>query len=152
MFPAFFRPGSAVASPGRLASPGVRPRAFSNFLSGCGFPNINDGDEIVDLIPYGSHLILFSTGRGSVVGSAIAPVITVFANSDPYRHMREDVDVDAGRILEGRATLDEVGREISRRVREVAAGQRTVSEALGRQEFTLTSKSFGPLGPACPPR
>jgi altronate hydrolase len=77
-----------------------------------GFPNINDNAEIAELIACGSQVILFSTGRGSVVGSAIAPVIKVCANPDTYKRMEEDMDVDAGRILEGRATLPEVGREI----------------------------------------
>ena len=77
-----------------------------------GFPNINDNAEIAELIACGSQVILFSTGRGSVVGSAIAPVIKVCANPDTYKRMEDDMDVDAGRILEGRATLPEVGREI----------------------------------------
>src|SRR5690606_17565043 len=49
-----------------------------------GWPNINDNAEIVELIACGSHVILFSTGRGSVVGSAISPVIKVCANPDTY--------------------------------------------------------------------
>ena len=77
-----------------------------------GFPNITDNAEIVELIACGCHVILFTTGRGSVVGSAISPVIKICANPDTYRRMADDMDVDAGRILEGRATLDEVGREI----------------------------------------
>jgi altronate hydrolase len=116
-----------------------------------GFPNINDNVEIVDLIACGCHLILFSTGRGSVVGSAVSPVIKVCANPDTYRRMREDMDVDAGRILEGQGTLAEVGREIFARVQAVASGERTASEVLGHQEFTLIYKSFEPLGPACLP-
>ena len=116
-----------------------------------GFPNINDNVEIADLIACGSHVILFSTGRGSVVGSAISPVIKVCANPDTYRRMSEDMDVDAGRILEGRGTLDEVGREIYARVRAAASGSRTASEALGHQEVILIYKSFEPLGPACLP-
>ena len=47
-----------------------------------------------------------------MVGSAISPVIKVCANPETYRRMADDMDVDAGRILEGAATLDEVGREI----------------------------------------
>jgi len=116
-----------------------------------GFPNINDNAEIAELIACGSHLILFSTGRGSVVGSAIAPVIKVCANPETWRRMQDDMDVDAGRILEGRATLAEVGREIYDLVARVAGGERTKSEALGHQEFILTYKSFEPLGPACLP-
>ena len=48
-----------------------------------GYPNINDTVEVVELIACGSHVILFTTGRGSVVGSAIAPVIKVCANPTP---------------------------------------------------------------------
>jgi len=116
-----------------------------------GFPNISDNAEIAELIACGSHLTLFSTGRGSVVGSALAPVIKVCANPDTYKRMQDDMDVDAGRILEGRATLDEVGREIYELILRVAEGAPTKSEALGHQEFILTYKSFEPLGPACFP-
>jgi altronate dehydratase large subunit len=116
-----------------------------------GFPNISDNAEIAELMACGSHVILFSTGRGSVVGSALAPVIKVCANPDTYRRMADDMDVDAGRILEGRATLDDVGHEIHDLIVRVANGEQTKSEALGHQEFILTYKSFEPLGPACFP-
>jgi len=116
-----------------------------------GFPNINDNAEIAELIACGAHLTLFSTGRGSVVGSAISPVVKVCANPETYRRMAGDMDVDAGRILEGRATLHEVGREIFAHVLDVAGGAPTKSESLGHQEFVLTYKSFEPIGPACLP-
>lgn len=116
-----------------------------------GFPNISDIQEIGELIACGSHLTLFTTGRGSVVGSAISPVIKICANPETYRRLGEDMDINAGRILEGAATLDEVGREIYDRILRVAAGEETASEALGHQEFSLVYKSFEPLGPACLP-
>jgi altronate dehydratase len=116
-----------------------------------GFPNISDNAEIVELIACGAHLILFTTGRGSVVGSAISPVIKVCANPDTYRQLGEDMDVDAGRILEGRGTLQEVGQEIFDAVRDVANGAATKSEGLGHREFILTYKAFEPLGPSCLP-
>ena len=117
-----------------------------------GFPNISDNAEIGELIACGSHLILFTTGRGSVVGSAISPVIKVCANATTYRNLADDMDVDAGRILEGRGTLDEVGREIVELTLAVANGAPTKSEGLGHQEFILTYKTFEPVGPACLPR
>jgi altronate hydrolase len=117
-----------------------------------GFPNINDNAEIAELIACGSQVILFSTGRGSVVGSAISPVVKVCANPGTYRRMAEDMDVDAGRILEGRATLDEVGREIVALIERVASGECTCSEALGHREFIMGYKRFEPVGPACLPR
>ena len=116
-----------------------------------GFPNINDNAEIAELIACGAHLVFFSTGRGSVVGSAIAPVIKVCANPETYRKLEDDMDVDAGRILEGRATLDEVGREVYELALRVARGAPTKSESLGHQEFILTYKTFEPAGPACLP-
>jgi altronate hydrolase len=108
--------------------------------------------EIAELIACGSQLVLFSTGRGSVVGSAVSPVIKVCANPGTYRRMAEDMDVDAGRILEGRATLDEVGREIVALIERVASGERTCSEALGHREFIMGYKRFEPVGPACLPK
>jgi altronate dehydratase large subunit len=116
-----------------------------------GYPNINDNAEVTEMIACGCHLVLFSTGRGSVVGSAISPVVKVCANPETYRRMRGDMDVDAGRILEGNATIGEVGAEIVDLVARVAAGEPTRSEALGHQEFVLTYKHFEPLGPACFP-
>lgn len=116
-----------------------------------GFPNISDNAEIIELIACGSHVILFTTGRGSVVGSAISPVIKICANPETYRRLAGDMDVNAGRILEGEATLDEVGAEILQNVIDVAAGKPSVSEELGHQEFILTYKAFEPIGPSCLP-
>jgi altronate hydrolase len=116
-----------------------------------GFPNINDNAEIAELIACGSHVILFTTGRGSVVGSAISPVIKVCANPETYDRMSEDMDINAGKILRLQASVDEVGEEIYRKVIDVASGQQSCSESLGHQEFVLTYKSFEPIGPACLP-
>ena len=116
-----------------------------------GFPNINDNAEIAELIACGAHMVLFVTGRGSVVGSAVSPVVKICANPETYARMADDMDVNAGRILEGAADLDAVGDEIYRTILDVAAGARTRSEALGHQEFILTYKSFEPAGPGCLP-
>ena len=116
-----------------------------------GFPNINDNAEIAELIACGCHVVLFVTGRGSVVGSAISPVVKICANPETYRRMEDDMDVDAGKILHGAATLDEVAGEILGRVLAVGRGQPTCSEELGHQEFILGYKSFEPIGPACLP-
>ncbi|NBZ89818.1 UxaA family hydrolase [Stagnihabitans tardus] len=117
-----------------------------------GFPNISDNAEIVEMIASGAYLTLFVTGRGSVVGSAISPVIKICANPDTYRALAEDMDIDAGDIIEGRRSIDAVGHEIRDLVVAVAGGQQTASEALGHREFILTYKSFDPIGPACLPR
>ena len=85
-------------------------------------------------------MILFSTGLGSVVGSAIAPVVKGCANPETYRRMAEDMDIDAGRILEDAATLDEVAGELVDRVLRTADGEPTASESLGHQEFILPTR------------
>jgi altronate dehydratase large subunit len=116
-----------------------------------GFPNINDNAEIAELIACGSHLILFSTGRGSVVGSALSPVIKICANPQTFRRMTDDMDINAGRVLEGSATLDQVGDEVYDVLMATARGKQTASESLGHQEFVLTYKYFEPTGPSCLP-
>jgi altronate dehydratase large subunit len=116
-----------------------------------GFPNISDNAEIVELISCGAHLTLFTTGRGSVVGSAISPVIKVCANPLTYEQLADDMDINAGRILTGEATLETVGVEIVDMVQAVANGAPSQSEALGHQEFVLTYKRFEPSGPSCFP-
>jgi altronate dehydratase large subunit len=154
---AYAKSGSAPIS--GLLTPGDVPPAGGLYLLDVvpdgevrfGFPNINDNAEIAELIACGAHVTLFSTGRGSVVGSALAPVIKVCANPETYRRLRDDMDVDAGRILEGRGSLDDVGAEIHHLALRVAAGETTASESLGHQEFVLGYKRFEPLGPACHP-
>jgi altronate dehydratase large subunit len=142
-----------------LIKPGDAPRKGGLYLLDVvpdgeprfGFPNINDNAEIAELIACGCHVILFTTGRGSVVGSAISPVIKVCANPETYDRMSDDMDVNAGRILRLEASVDEVGKEIYGTVLEVASGVQTCSESLGHQEFVLTYKSFEPIGPHCLP-
>ena len=116
-----------------------------------GFPNINDNAEIAELIACGCHLILFTTGRGSVVGSAVSPVIKVCANPETYRNLSGDMDIDAGRVLSGDSELDQIGEEIFHLVLQTADGFQTVSEKLFHQEFIMTYKSFDPIGPSCLP-
>ncbi len=116
-----------------------------------GFPNPNDIWEMNELIASGAHCVLFTTGRGSVAGSAISPVIKICANPETYRRMQGDMDINAGKILYDEATTDEVADEIVEKIIRVAQGEMTCSESLGHQEFVLGYKSFEPLGPACLP-
>lgn len=116
-----------------------------------GFPNINDNAEIVEMIASGAHLTLFTTGRGSVVGSAISPVIKICGNPETFENLSEDMDINAGKIMLGEASLDSVGEEIYNKVIAVAKGEPSKSEALGHQEFILTYKQFEAIGPSCLP-
>lgn len=116
-----------------------------------GFPNISDNAEIGELIACGSHVILFATGRGSVVGSAISPVVKICGNPETYRRLSEDMDINAGAVFEGTQTLEQVGQQVYDQVINTATGSPTASESLGHQEFIMTYKSFEPIGPGCLP-
>ncbi|MFN3226310.1 MAG: UxaA family hydrolase [Hyphomicrobiales bacterium] len=116
-----------------------------------GFPNISDNAEIVEMMASGALITLFVTGRGSVVGSALAPVIKIAANPLMYERLEEDMDINAGRVITGKATLEAVGQEIVDLTLRVAGGEATKSEDLGHTEFILTYKSFEPIGPSCLP-
>jgi altronate hydrolase len=142
-----------------ILKPGVIPSKTGLYLMDMipdgdvrfGFPNINDTAELMELIACGAHMILFSTGRGSVVGSVVSPVIKVCANPETYDRMAGDMDVNAGRILRGQGTVEQVGAEIYDLMKKVATDQPTVSEELGHQEAVILYKHFEPLGPACFP-
>jgi altronate hydrolase len=78
----------------------------------------------------GANLLLFSTGRGSCFGCKPSPSIKLSSNSEIYRRMSTDMDLDCGRIVTG-APLAAVGREIFDLALAVASGQKTKSETLG---------------------
>lgn len=140
------KPGDIPAMPG-IYLLDVIPDGEVRF----GFPNISDNAEIVELIACGAHVILFITGRGSVVGSAISPVIKICSNPRTYSNLSTDMDINAARVLEDGVSMDDLGSEICDLVERVAAGSQTCSEKLGHQEFILTYKSFEPSGPGCFP-
>ena len=71
-----------------------------------GYTNPNDTEGIMDLIAAGSQIVLFITGRGSVIGSPVAPLIKITGNERTYRNMPEDMDFNAGRVLSGEVTMD----------------------------------------------
>ena len=105
-----------------------------------GYTNPNDTEGIMDLICAGSQIILFVTGRGSVIGSAVAPLIKVTGNSITYNRMRDDMDFNAGRILSGEITLAAAAEELAELVQAVASGQLSKPEALGHREYFLMYK------------
>lgn len=134
---ALIRPGEIPAEPG-LYFMDVVPDGEALW----GFPNINDNAEIVEMIASGCHIILFSTGRGSVVGSAISPVIKVCGNPKTYQKLSGDMDINAGKIIDSGASLDQIGDEIVLLIQQVIDGKKTKSEELGHQEFCLGYKYF----------
>jgi altronate hydrolase len=108
---------------------------------GFGYSNPNDSEGILALISCGCHIVVFTTGRGSVIGSVISPVLKVCGNPKTYARMSGDMDIDAGRIMTGAASLPEVGTEIVRLIEQTAAGSPTRAEALGHREYCIPYKA-----------
>jgi altronate hydrolase len=111
-----------------------------NFFMQFGYTNPNDTEGIMDLISTGAQIVLFVTGRGSVIGSPIAPLIKITGNSRTFARMEQDMDFDAGRILNGQLALTEAAEELADLVQLVAQGQPTKPEALGHREYFLMYK------------
>ena len=117
-----------------------------------GIPNINDTQTVTEMVASGCHLIVFTTGAGSVVGQAVAPVIKGVSNSRVYQRMSDDMDINGGTIADGaRDASSRSGERIVADGDRAASGEPTKSEALGHQEFALAYKTYEPLGPACLP-
>ena len=105
-----------------------------------GITNPNDNEGLMDLISCGCHLTILVTGRGNVVGSAVAPVIKVTGNGLTYRHMVGDMDFDAGAVLRGEESPQALGERLGALAASVAAGQQTKSELLGHKEYFIPYK------------
>jgi altronate hydrolase len=98
---------------------------------------ISDPNGVTELAACGVHLVVFTTGRGTVTGSGIVPVIKVCGNPETYARMRDNMDVNAGAIVTGERTLAEVGDEIFEAIVRTAGGELTRAEDLGHFEFHI---------------
>jgi altronate hydrolase len=115
----------------------VTARGFT-FMNTPGF----DPVSVTGQVAGGCNLVLFTTGRGSVFGFKPAPSLKISTNSALYRRMPADMDLDAGRVLEG-ASLDRVAAELLDLVTRVASGQPSKSEAQGVGEAEFSPWSLG---------
>ena len=78
----------------------------------------------------GANMICFTTGRGSAYGCAPSPSLKLATNSDIYRRMQDDMDINCGDVLDG-VSIEAKGQEIFDKVLAVASGERSKSEELG---------------------
>jgi len=109
-----------------------------------GYTNPNDTEGIMDLISAGAHIVLFITGRGSVIGSPIAPLIKITGNRETFHRLQDDMDFDASRVLTGEVTMTGAAEELFSLITAVAAGKLTRPEILGHREQFITYKHQDP--------
>jgi len=102
-----------------------------------------DPVSMTGIVAGGANVLVFTTGRGSVFGCKPAPSIKVATNSPMYRHMIDDMDINAGAILEG-TPVEEIGRQIFEEIIAVASGKKTKSELSGVGEEEFAPWSIGP--------
>ncbi|MCD8482129.1 MAG: UxaA family hydrolase [Verrucomicrobia bacterium] len=105
-----------------------------------GYTNPNDSEGITALVSCGCHIVLFVTGRGSLIGSPIAPLIKVTANGDTFQRMQGDIDFDASGILAGTESLEAAAVRLQHAIVAVASGQKSCAEALGHHEYLIPYK------------
>jgi altronate hydrolase len=95
------------------------------------------------LVASGANVLVFTTGRGSVLGLKPAPCIKVATNTPMYERMIDDMDLDAGPILEGEP-VESVGHRLFEMILEVASGTSTKSERQGVGEEEFAPWTIGP--------
>ncbi|MCM3901180.1 MAG: UxaA family hydrolase [Pyrinomonadaceae bacterium] len=90
-----------------------------NLMQGPGY----DQESTPGLVAAGATVIVFTTGRGTTIGNAIAPVIKLASNTPVFERMSKDLDLSAGRVIDGTETIDEVGARVFDHVRRVSSGE-----------------------------
>ena len=104
----------------------------------------HDPVSVTGLVAGGCNLVVFTTGRGSCLGFKPSPVLKIATNSSLYNRLEEDMDLDAGVILNG-VPIADVGHQIFETLIAVAGGQKTKSEAQGLGEDEFAPWMLGPV-------
>jgi len=102
----------------------------------------HDIEQLTGMVAGGVQTVLFTTGRGTPVGSPIAPVIKITGNRSTYLKMKDNIDIDVSRILEGKEKVSSAGKRIFEEVISVASGKMTKAEKQGQRDFCIFKMSI----------
>ena len=102
-----------------------------------------DPASVTGKVAGGANLVLFTTGRGSCFGCKPTPVIKIATNTPLFESMRDDMDLNAGTVLEG-VPLQCIGDQFFEFALQVASGQKTSSERLGIGDHEFVPWTVGP--------
>lgn len=94
----------------------------------------HDGEVSTGQVAAGAQIIVFPTGRGTPTGFPGVPVIKITGNPKTYEKMKGNIDINAGQVLTGEKTLEEMGHEIYEEIVSVASGKQAKAEILGHDE------------------
>jgi altronate hydrolase len=96
----------------------------------------NDVECVTAQVGAGASLVMFTTGLGTPTGNPIAPVMKISTNSSLAQRMPDIIDVDAGGIISGEKTVEQMGEELFGQAIRTASGElRTKAELLGQDDF-----------------
>lgn len=126
-------------------------RTINGVLDYCGKPGKkglflmdspgHDGEVVTGMIGGGAQVIVFTSGRGTPTGFPFVPVIKVTGNSRTFAKMKENIDYNAGRIIDGEKDIPSAGQNLFDMLIETANGKMTKAETLGHAElFCITRK------------
>jgi altronate hydrolase len=100
-----------------------------------------DQESTPGLVAAGATVVVFTTGRGSTMGNAIAPVIKLASNTAVFKKMSGDLDLSAGGVIDGTETIDDVAARLFEYMRRVAGGEiQTKGEIVQHREFQVWSE------------
>jgi altronate hydrolase len=103
-----------------------------NLMQGPGY----DQESTPGLVASGATAVIFTTGNGTTIGNAIAPVIKLASNNRVFERMSQDIDISAGNIIEGTESIAEVGNRVFEHLRRVSSGEiQAKAEILKHREF-----------------
>jgi altronate hydrolase len=102
-----------------------------NLMQGPGY----DQESTPGLVAAGATVIVFTTGRGTTIGNAIAPVVKLASNTPVFERMSNDLDLSAGGVIDGTETIDEVGQRVFEHIIAVASGLEAKAEIHKHREF-----------------
>ncbi len=102
-----------------------------------GVSPISDAEDMSNAAAAGCHLLLFTTGRGTPMGSALMPVLKLCGSPKTCEVMNENIDVDTSPVIFGDTTVEEMGEILLSEVIEVVRSKRTAAERLGHMELHL---------------
>jgi len=104
-----------------------------------------DAVSVTGMVAGGANVICFTTGRGSVCGFKPVPTLKLASNTEMYRRLSDDMDVNCGLIVDGQSTVQEMGEGIFRLILETASGKQTRSELLGFGDNEFVPWQIGPV-------
>lgn len=97
----------------------------------------NDVESITGMAAGGAQIIVFTTGRGTPVGCAVAPTLKVSTNSKVFNEMQNDIDLNAGKMIDEDLSKNEMGKKIFKELLQVIEGKKPRSEKLGQFDFSI---------------